>query len=55
MIPLDGVNLISNLPPHEVEVWIESQDLHRSQAADGEVLICMNSMLKCVPKSKTES
>jgi hypothetical protein len=46
MIPLDGVGLISNLPPPEVEAWIQSADLHHMPAADGALLICLNSMLK---------
>jgi len=52
MIPLDGVGLISNLPPPEVEAWIQSADLHHSRAADGAPLICLNSMIKRVYKAK---
>jgi hypothetical protein len=51
MIPLDGVGLISNLPPLEVEAWIQSEDLHHSTAADGAPLICLNSMIKRVNKT----
>jgi hypothetical protein len=50
MIPLDGVGVISNLAPPEIEVWIQSEDLHHTQAADGAPLICMNSMLKRIQK-----
>jgi hypothetical protein len=46
MIPLDGVGVISNLAATEVEMWIQSADLHQVIAADGASLICMNSMLK---------
>jgi hypothetical protein len=46
MIPVDGVGVISNLAPPEVEAWIQSQDLHHTMAADGAHLICLNSMLK---------
>ena len=53
MIPVEGVGVISNLPAPEVEAWIESDDLHRSQAPDGGTLICLNSLLKRVQKSKT--
>lgn len=53
MIPLEGVGVISNLPSPEVEAWIESDELHRSQASDGGTLICLNSLLKRVQKSKT--
>jgi hypothetical protein len=53
MIPLEGVGVISNLSPPEVEAWIQSEDLHRAQAPDGGTLICLNSLLKRVQKSKT--
>ena len=52
MIPLEGVGVISNLSAPEVEAWIESDDLHRSQASDGKTLICLNSLLKRVQKTK---
>ena len=50
MIPLDGVGVISNLAPPEVEAWIQSEDLHHVIAADGAPLICLNSMLKRIQK-----
>jgi hypothetical protein len=53
MISLEGVGVISNLQPAEVEKWIGSPDLHRSQAPDGGTLICLNSLLKRVQKPKT--
>lgn len=53
MIPLEGVGVISNLEAPEVEAWIESDALHRSQATDGAPLICLNSLLKRVQKPKT--
>ena len=53
MIPLEGMGVISNLPSPEVDAWIESEDIHRSQAPDGKTLICLNSLLKRVQKSKT--
>ncbi|HEY6969814.1 MAG TPA: hypothetical protein VJA94_11460 [Candidatus Angelobacter sp.] len=46
MIPLEGMGVVSNLPPEEVERWLESEALHRSQAADGGPLLCLNSLLK---------
>jgi hypothetical protein len=52
VIPLDGVGVISNLAPSEVETWLESEAIHRSLAADGSVLICVNSLLKRVQKPK---
>jgi hypothetical protein len=53
MVPLDSVGVISNLQPSEVETWMDSEDLHRSQAPDGGQLICLNSLVKRVQKSKT--
>jgi hypothetical protein len=53
MIPIDGVGVISNLAPAEVGAWIESEDLHRSQECDGTPLICLNSLLKRVQKTRT--
>jgi hypothetical protein len=50
MIPLDGVGVISNLAATEVEAWIQSEDLHHGMAADGALLICLNSMLKRIQK-----
>ena len=50
MIPLDGVGVISNLTPSEVEEWIQTEDLHHATAADGAPLICLNSMLKRIQK-----
>jgi hypothetical protein len=55
MIPLDGVGVISNLAPPEVEAWIRSEDLHHTKAPDGAPLICLNSMIKRVHKVKTGS
>ena len=55
MIPLDGVGVISNLTPTEVEAWMQSEDLHHTGAADGAPLICLNSMLKRVRKGKSSS
>ena len=53
MIPLEGVGLISNLTPTEVEAWLESETIHCSLGADGAQLICLNSLLKRVQNTKT--
>jgi len=50
MISLDGIGVVSNLPPPEVEQWIQSEDLHHTTATDGAPLICLNSMLKRIQK-----
>ena len=45
MFALQDTALLSNLPAHEVDEWLNSGDLHRSQAPDGTELICLNSLL----------
>jgi hypothetical protein len=52
MIPFEGIEVVSNLLPAEVEIWLESEEIHRSQAPDGTQLICFNSLLKRIPKTK---
>ena len=52
MIPLDGVGVISNLTSSEVELWMQSEDLHHTTTSDGASLICLNSMLKRVQNQK---
>ena len=52
MIPLDGMGVISNLSATEVEAWIQSEDLHHLMAADGALLVCLNSMLKRIHKKR---
>lgn len=47
MIPFEGIEVISNLSPAEVEIWLESEAIHRSQ---GTSLICLNSLLKRVQR-----
>jgi hypothetical protein len=53
MVRLDGTGVISNLSPTEVEKWLESAELHRSQASDGSSLICLNSLLQRVRNKQT--
>jgi len=55
MIRLDELGVVSNLAPPEAEVWIQSESLHQSKAADGAHLICLNSMLKRVSRTKSGS
>jgi hypothetical protein len=43
MIVLESVGLVSNLTLSAVEEWINSEQLHRWQAADGAPLVCLNS------------
>jgi len=51
MIPIEGVD--SNLTPSAVEAWLECDEIHRSQGADGARLICLNSLIKRVQRTKT--
>lgn len=55
MIPLDDLGVVSNLPPPEVQAWLESEYLHHTTTADGSPMICLNSMLKRVHKAKSAS
>jgi len=48
MIRLDEAAVLSNLMPREVEQWLGSKDLHRSNAADGSPCLCLNSLLRWV-------
>jgi hypothetical protein len=53
MIPLDDLGVVSNLSPAEVQGWLESEDMHHTTAADGAPMICLDSMLRRVHKTKT--
>jgi hypothetical protein len=53
MIPMEGVGVISNLELRAVEEWLASDGIHRSQTKDGAPLLCLNSLLKRVQKTKT--
>ena len=53
MIALERRGVISNLEQPALEEWLNSGELHRSQAADGSTLICLNSLLARVQKTKT--
>jgi hypothetical protein len=45
MIALKDTGVISNLDQPALEEWLSSEELHRSQAADGSPLTCLNSLL----------
>jgi hypothetical protein len=38
---------------HDVEKWLSCMGLHRTQAADGAALICLNSLLAQLQNTKT--
>jgi hypothetical protein len=45
MIALKDAGVISNLERPALEEWLNSGELHRSQAADGSEVVCLNSLL----------
>jgi hypothetical protein len=50
MIALEDTGVISNLERPQLEEWLNSGELHRSQA-DGSTLMCLNSLLARVQKN----
>ena len=52
MIPLNDVGVVSNLPPADVQAWMESPDLHHTKTASGTDLICLNSMIKRIRRTR---
>jgi hypothetical protein len=52
MIPLNDVGVVSNLPLAEVREWMDSAVLHHTKTADGTDLICLNSLLKRVRRTR---
>jgi hypothetical protein len=51
MIALEEMGVISNLEEPELEEWLNSGELHRTQADDGSTLTCLNSLLARVQKA----
>ena len=45
MFALESTAVLSNLPALEVDEWLNSGVLHRTQTPDGTELICLNSLL----------
>jgi len=54
VIPFDGIGVISNLTLSEVQAWLECEAIHHSQGPDGTRLICLNSLLRRLQKSKID-
>jgi hypothetical protein len=52
MITLEDAGVISNLERRALEEWLNSGELHRSQAADGSAVVCLNSVLARVQNTK---
>jgi hypothetical protein len=53
VIALEEVGIISNLDRSAFEEWVNSGELHRSETPNGSTLICLNSLLARVQKTKT--
>jgi hypothetical protein len=53
VIALEEVGVISNLDRSAFEQWVNSPGLHRSETPTGSTLICLNSLLARVQKTKT--
>jgi hypothetical protein len=52
MIPLEKTGMISGLQKPLPEEWLSSEDLHRSETADGSLLICLNSLLALAARNR---
>ena len=52
-IAMEDTGVISDLGQPALEEWLNSEKLHRLQAADGSELTCLSSLLACVQKTKT--
>jgi hypothetical protein len=52
MLALEDTRVISNLEQPALERWLNAGELHRSQAADGSVLICLDSLLARVQNTE---
>lgn len=53
MIALENLDATPKLDRPALQAWLDSADLHRHRAADGAELICLNSLLACVGKTKS--
>ncbi len=52
MIALESIGVISNLGPSAIEEWLNHGELHRSEMADGSIVICLKSLLARVQNQK---
>jgi hypothetical protein len=53
MVALESVVVVTNLERPALEEWLNAVELHRSRAPDGSTLICLNSLLARVQKTRT--
>jgi hypothetical protein len=51
MLALENAGIISNLDQQALEEWLNSGELHQSQATGGLALTCLNSLLARVQKT----
>jgi len=51
MVDLENVGVVSNLDRPALEEWLNSAELHRSQAAEGSSQVCLNSLLARVQRT----
>jgi hypothetical protein len=52
MVALQRTGMISDPQRPLLEEWLNSEELHRSETADGSLLICLNSLLARVHKRR---
>ena len=52
MIALQDTRVVQNLEQPALEQWLNAGELHRSQAADGSALICLDSLLARVQNAE---
>ena len=52
VIAVEDIGVISNLERSALEEWLNSENLHRLQTANGSTLICLNSLIAQVQKAK---
>ena len=53
MIALENLGAVPSLDQPALQAWLDSADVHRHRAADGAELICLNSLLARVGKTKS--
>ena len=46
MVSLQSFGVISNLDRTAIEEWLNSGQIHRTEATDGSAAVCLNSLLE---------
>jgi hypothetical protein len=52
MIAAENAEMMSGLDQRALKEWLNSGELHRTNAANGSLLICLNSLLACLQNTK---